>query len=355
MSFNEIDVIVKRRPDNPDIWNEEVATFTEGSLFQSTHWGDYVNLYMGCDTYYVALKNNGKTVGLALLWVENMKFRNVRLLSRAYCFYGPLLSEYSDENMGFFLKAFNRICQENGIVLIEKMLLPVHFRQKSIRDISEGKNCFGSYGWTDDRWATILLDLNCPEDDLWENISYAAKKCLKKNQAEKMDVAIIDDANECREYCGLLGTFLKNRGMEIPYFTFDIWEFLRNKERCMEIFVAKQNGSMLGGIGILYFNGIVFEMAAWRSEHAVKNNIYAGDALKWEVIRWAKKNSMRIYDLTGVSPEPSTDKEKGIRRFKEKWGGAFMGYRYYSRVYRRDRYFFYNTLRNAYHYIKDRK
>ncbi len=38
----------------------------------------------------------------------------------------------------------------------------------------------------------------------------------------------------------------------------------------------------------------------------------------------------RVYDLAGVSPNPSDAKSEGIRRYKEKFGGEYFEYPIYA-------------------------
>ena len=49
--------------------------------------------------------------------------------------------------------------------------------------------------------------------------------------------------------------------------------------------------------------------------------LYSQDLIKWEIIRWSKKNNCKYLDLTGASPNPLNEKESGILRYKKKWGG----------------------------------
>lgn len=340
-------ILIQKRPDSPKEWNGLVSSFEEGSFFQTTHWGDYLNIYKGCTVYYVMLKKEEEAVGLSLIWKERVKFLNIPLFSRVFCVYGPILRRYTEENIEKFLYIFDEICRRERVVSLEKMCLPIHFKEIQNGKAASDKLYLQKNGGFFQDWATILIDLQKTEDGLWNDILYSAKKCLKKNEAEDIVVEIVDKPDDAKKCCGLIDIFLKNTKTTAPYFSYSMWDFLKNKERCLEMFVAKQKGITHGGLAIIYFNGIVFEMGAWRSEYAIKENLYVGDAIKWEVIKWAKKKGFRLYDLSGISPNPSTDKERGIRRFKEKWGGTTVGYREYFKIYRKNIYFLYKTLKKA--------
>ena len=60
-------------------------------------------------------------------------------------------------------------------------------------------------------------------------------------------------------------------------------------------------------------------------------------------MRYVRDKGCTLFDLAGVAPEPANQKEAGIRRFKEKWGGKYVEY---SRFEKR------TALGNAWHKVK---
>ena len=91
-------------------------------------------------------------------------------------------------------------------------------------------------------------------------------------------------------------------------------------------FLAKLNDIPVAGLGFSFFNKYVNEWGVARSQLDYDENLYSQDLIKWEIIRWGKKNKMKWYDLTGVNPNPSNKKEEGIFRYKKKWGGIQKNY-----------------------------
>ena len=51
------------------------------------------------------------------------------------------------------------------------------------------------------------------------------------------------------------------------------------------------------------------------------SNIPVQDLLHWHAFITHRELGDRVFDLAGFAPAPSTEKEKGIRAFKEKWQG----------------------------------
>ena len=52
-----------------------------------------------------------------------------------------------------------------------------------------------------------------------------------------------------------------------------------------------------------------------------EEKLYSQDLMKWKIIEWGIENKQKYFDLTGFNPNPISEKEKGILRYKKKWGG----------------------------------
>ena len=69
------------------------------------------------------------------------------------------------------------------------------------------------------------------------------------------------------------------------------------------------------------------------SDLCYSENLHNGDVLCWEMIKWAKEQGVRYFNMTGFDIDPKNSRQQGIRRFKSKWGGECVDYGYYSKVY----------------------
>ena len=66
------------------------------------------------------------------------------------------------------------------------------------------------------------------------------------------------------------------------------------------------------------------------SDLCYSENLHEGDVLCWEMIKWAKEQGVRYFNMTGFDIDPKNSRQQGIRRFKSKWGGECVYYGYYS-------------------------
>ena len=63
-----------------------------------------------------------------------------------------------------------------------------------------------------------------------------------------------------------------------------------------------------------------------RSSEDYVKKLYSQDLIKWKIIEWGVQRKMNYYDLAGANPNPTSEKEKGILRYKRKWGGKRYDY-----------------------------
>ena len=91
-------------------------------------------------------------------------------------------------------------------------------------------------------------------------------------------------------------------------------------------FLAFYKEKPVGGIMVSNFNNYLNELSIVRSTLDQKEKLYSQDLLKWTIIKWAKSKNLKYFDLSGINPNPLTDKEKGIFRYKQKWGGELIKY-----------------------------
>ena len=75
-----------------------------------------------------------------------------------------------------------------------------------------------------------------------------------------------------------------------------------------------------------YLGKFIIEGGIIRSDEDKKNNLYSQDLIKWKIIEWGIDNKMNFYNLAGFNPNPTSEKEKGILRYKKKWGGEQVLY-----------------------------
>lgn len=325
-------------------WNSMVASASEGNIFQTSHWASFLLEYAKHEPLYLAVKaDSGEIKALLLLFKE--AFWHRRFIEK---FFGSLLISLFKR----FLPSFNwqggPIVFANGeekVDIYNSTLREVSRLVKDLHGLGISRGMLPSYdseliekgaipidGYEMRKWATYLVDLTLDEGALWRNLKPAARKSVKKAERDGIYVERIGNLEELYDYYLFTEECAEQTGRGgFPSFgnLSVMWKHLR-PEQGVEIFVAKQNERKLCGLGIWAFNGIIYEFGSFQSEYSFEHKLYGNDLIKWEIIKWGHEKSYRIYDLAGVSPDPASEKEANVRRFKEKWGGRYVEFGEYS-------------------------
>ena len=175
-------------------------------------------------------------------------------------------------------------------------------------------------------WATSMIDLQKPLDELYENISkHSGRKNIERSEKRGIVVEEINEDN-LLDYHTIRHEFKDRIGEDTFDYqiTLDWWRLV--KPIGYSGFLARKDGRPVGGILFSYFNNIIVEAGIARASEDEKEKLYSQDLIKWKMIEWGHKHKMKFYDLAGYNPFPTTAKEEGIKRYKEKWGGTKFSY-----------------------------
>ena len=171
------------------------------------------------------------------------------------------------------------------------------------------------------KWATFIIDLTKTKEELFNNIhKHSGRKNIERSRKRGV---IIEEMNEKNlfEYHALRNKMREDSQEQKKEFTdlFNWWKLA--KPLGYSGFLARKNDKAIGGLLFSYVSSHIIEGGIARSAEDTKNNLYSQDLLKWSIIEWGMKNKMKYYNLAGFNPQSNSEKEKGIFRYKEKWGG----------------------------------
>lgn len=170
------------------------------------------------------------------------------------------------------------------------------------------------------KWSTFIIDLTKTKDELYNNIEkHSGRKNIERSIERDVLTEEINEKNFV-EYAKLRLTQknLDHHHNELEQ-RVEWWRSV--KKLGYSGLLAKENNVVIGGILFSSFNGHIIEVGVARSEQDTKNKLYSQDLLKWRIIEWGIENNMKYYNLAGFNPNPESEKEKGIYRYKKKWGG----------------------------------
>ncbi len=178
-----------------------------------------------------------------------------------------------------------------------------------------------------DKWATYKISLLQSIEDLWNRIDKSAKKNILKT-SEKVDVCFVNDEQSVKKYLSLLKGSRKSLGfIYLPPVHVNNLLINYMKGRAKIVLVTeKSSGNSIAAMGLVMGKEVVVEVGSALSSYCRSAKLYCGDLIKWEIVKFAKLNGLKLYDLGGCSPSPTNSKEVSIRRFKKKFGGDYVEY-----------------------------
>lgn len=328
-------------------WDSRVKSIPEGTIYQTTYWARYLERYSGAKPVFLIAQNEeGKILGSLFLYraryfkrflrygiLGKMIFKLInRFLPAATWNYGPLIYEKSnfDDVFTHFIKEALRIIKKKGILFLKDATLPIHGDEVYLK---KAEKILPDFRFKPRELATIFLDFKKSNDELWNGLKNSARKAIKKS--DNLDLAILPMRREdMGAYYKLLSESRKRSGIELPpiYPGEIMWDELGQDRQFLQALSVNKESKLLGAIGMLSFNRIIFETGPAQSDYAFENKIYVNDILKWELIEKGKDMNARLYDLCGIFLYPKNDKEESLNRFKEKWGGRIVRYQSYSKI-----------------------
>lgn len=152
---------------------------------------------------------------------------------------------------------------------------------------------------------TILLDLSKSEEELWAGLSSACRRKVKLAERSGVGCGYSSDTNNLDLY-RMYSRFYRDRGL-VPW-SYDSFN------KCM-LFFSELNGNVLSG-GVLVHDGeCAFYVIGFSNDRKFGN----GNALVWEMIKYAKEQGCTLFDFGGCDDSPGN---RGNKKFKLSFGGV---------------------------------
>jgi lipid II:glycine glycyltransferase (peptidoglycan interpeptide bridge formation enzyme) len=281
-----------------------------GDFLQSWEWSEF-NAKLGSKVWRLGVEEKGELIATAILIKKMLPFG----LSYWYCPRGPIINfEFRISN---FEKIFNFLMTESEKLAKKEKI--VFFRFEPTQEFSIQNSKFKIKNSVDIQPSkTIILNLDKSEDELLGamhpktryNIKLAGKKNLsvkhgRPNESEFAEFWRLMEVTKQRDKFSLHGRAYYQTMLSSPLM--ELWQVFFEEHLLAAAVVAKF------GDTVTYVHGASAD--AWRP-------LMAPYWLHWQIIKQAKAEGYKYYDLFGV------DKAKwpGVTRFKEGWGGRQTAY-----------------------------
>lgn len=305
-------------------WNDRLLDSQFGTIYQTKEIASYYEATLGWLNFFLKFTNQrGEIVGQLMLSAYSRfdkKGKVSKILKKIpvqksmiyHWVYGPVI--------------FNSIFNSEISKLLSEFLVSKNcIVSGHEHPLSSGILSLMGKPFQIRRWGTFLIDLSLGQNVLWNNLDkHAARKNIERSQRRGVHVREMTSSDISLYHEMLQETKRKaNSDVDISAVK-KLWNNLHNVG--FTGLLAFENEIPIGGILVSFFNKYINEWGIARTERDTINKLYSHDRLKWAIIEWGVKNKFRYYDLSGVNPASKTEKEKGIFRYKEKWGGTYIEY-----------------------------
>jgi len=302
--------LVQLSDSSKDLWNDYVSTNPHASVYHLWEWGDVLNRTYDYRRHYLALQENGNTLGiLPLIQIQSFLFGN-RLVSLPFCEYGgALLIDYSNKKL---IKKSAKMLLGYARELPKKLNMDfIEFRQPS----ELVSSFLPSFGFTVLRhYVTFRIDLTQSEQVLWKKLEKPTRRHVKKALKVGIEVEDVDAKSLCQYYMLYLKT-QKRHGS--PPHSYDFFKNIYNvfkSKGLLQMLLATYHGKPIAGRMVFCFNRKLY---CWNSVLDRKYaSLNASNLLLWHVICWGTENGFKILNLGRTRIEDS-----GVYNFKKGWGG----------------------------------
>ena len=295
----------------PKDWNDYLLKFTSGITQQTVEIANYSQKWLNWKPIFLRVLDSKGNIQLQNLMFEYLpnskippKFQNLlkKFKSNLRWQFGPVFQSF--QSIEYFFD------------YVKKTKKTTFGKSHPLFPISK-------INFDKTEWLTFLIDLTKNKNELFENLEkHSAQKNIKRSINKGVEIEKITEKN-LDDYVKLLYSNKSFKKLDLEH-SHDFWRIM--KPIGFSGFLARKDGVLTGGLLFSHFNKYIYEWGVARSEIDYAQKFYSQDLIKWKIIEWGNQNKMFTYDLAGANPNPKSTKEKGILKYKQKWGGRKKSY-----------------------------
>jgi hypothetical protein len=319
-------LVVRESGEAPADWNEWLESAGANAGSRQTSWrAAQFEIEYGGSSYFLEARQDGSRVaGMLATWVPlSGRFTSVKRMasvvgrlrySRLEIFDGPAVPSGDLGYVEPLMDRLDMIAKRHRVAGIRFSCFPPGY---DVSDDSQIHRLLVKHGYRRIDWNTSVLSLDLPEEQALAHLRAKERSAIRK--CERSGVLF----QECTDEESYLRYFVKgyySRGADLAS---ERRQWRANLPEYSRFFVAlSADGQVLATLATYRFNGYVTVRRIKRTIAGKMSKLAVQDFLHWRVMHFHRSLGDRWFDLAGIAPEPSTEKEAGIRFFKTKWGGT---------------------------------
>lgn len=296
-------------------WNNFLASTKECPILQSVEWGDFKQ-HFGWTPIRLGAFNGERLVGGISILKRKIPLPGKTLF---YAPRGPVLEPFDAETFTGLIQKIRALAKEHNAVALKIDPEIEETDSGKIRLITQ--NGFHFVPKQIQPRATFFIDLSRDLDDILASFKSKTRYNIRLSQKKRVEIKEMTNADGLNIFYEIYQKTAKRDAFIIhPYKYYKILIDLMAPKSMLHTFIAFYKETPLAGVYIFSFGDKVWYMYGASSDK--HRNVMPNYALHWEVIKWAKKQGYKIYDLWGIPAHPNPSHPLyGVYRFKKGFDG----------------------------------
>ena len=319
--MKEYTVITNINEIDKNKWSDFVYNHSHCNIFQIPEMHEVYQNTKKYEPVFLAIINNvDEILGIlsAVLQKEHEGILGV-FSSRSIIHGGPLIKDDDPDVLDFLLKEYDKIIKKKAI----------YSQFRNFWDWGDSKEIFIKNGLEYEEHLNILIDLTKTEEQLWKEVYSKRRNEVRRATKEGAYFSIEHTEDSLKKCYEILQEVYSRAKLPIPdyHFFYNLYRMGSNSK--LIIFCARYESEIIGCMLALSFKNTIYDFYAGSMMKFY--NKYPNDLIPWEVFKWGKKNSYKVFDFGGAG-KPNVP--YGVRDYKKKFGGEFVNYGRYEKVHK---------------------
>ncbi len=313
----------------PENWDEWISqNQLEAGITQSLYWATIKPLLDGSKVKFITVDLGDRRVCQAL-FVGNIIRKGPIEITVMDCMGGPMIVENCDhqEILGALLQQVKKLKSTFGL---QSISFSGFAPTSNLANSDSILSIFKDFGYNSKKWGTYLIDLTGAEEDVFGKVSSKCRSKVRKAIRQSVSVKQCDEIISYRKH--VIPIYEETEIKQVHSLEWDKIRIEHDVKKRYHYFVAYSEDQIpLGTVCVCLYNEVAVRMGSALTQYSRKMKIPAQDILTWHSIKYARDHGANFFDMAGVNPSPSSEKEVGIRSFKSKWGGEYVEYNLFSK------------------------
>jgi peptidoglycan pentaglycine glycine transferase (the first glycine) len=318
-------------------WDEFVTTIPGGNYEQTSDWAKIlVNDKYWSSFSVVALERNNQIIGGALIFFFDYR-KNLRM---GFVLQGPCYTELNSNEIKALSDHIKVIAHAEKLkfitvdVLYTQPLLPLLLKKEGFVTTPE---IFPPSPYLE---CTSILDLTVDEAKLMASFNSGRRKSVKAGLKHAVNYRI-GDRNDINVMFNLILGTCARRNISPAFsdinFFYQVWDAFAPKNQIQLVFAEIDNKPICASLGFKFGDTFRDRFWGWSGDF---QNLNISDAFTWYLIKLAKSNGFKKYDLVElelscavaiesgktVADKIKSNPEYGTAYYKMSYGGKTIHY-----------------------------